>query len=96
MTKSIPSLLAILITSLTLVIQVTINAKFARPSVKDFQTHWLTDSNHDRNELLKKWHGNKRIGSSSETHPASSSFDILKSNHQFKGLPFKYRIHSKT
>jgi hypothetical protein len=91
MTKSIPSLLAILITSLAFVIQVTTNAKLARPSVKDFRSHWLSDSNHDRNELLKKWHENKRIGILSETNPASSPFDILQSNHQFKGLHFKYK-----
>jgi hypothetical protein len=79
--KSIPSLLTILIASFAAIIQVTTNTEFAGPSVK----HWLTDSNRNRNDLLKTWFDNKRAGGSADSRSASSLFDLLHKNHQFKG-----------
>ncbi len=81
MVKSIPSLLAILIAFFAAIIQVTTNTEFAGPSVK----HWLTDSNRNRNYLLKRWFENKQADGSADSRSASSPFDHLHKNHQFKG-----------
>ncbi len=82
MMKSIPSVLAILITFSAAIIPITASAELIRPIVKDFRPNWLTGSNRSRNELLKKLYENKRINNS----PGLSSFEALHSNHKFKGL----------
>jgi len=85
MTKSILSLIAIVIISLAAIIQVNTNVAVGRPSLKSFRLHWLVDSNGDRNELIEKGFENKRV-SSPESRPRLSALDDLHSNSQFKGV----------
>ena len=54
MTKSIPSLLAILIFSLTAIIHETPNAEPVHSSLEGHGSHWLTGSIRNQNELFKK------------------------------------------
>ena len=85
MTKSIPSLLVILISSLAAIIEVTSNAEFIHPAPEGFRSHWLVDSHDTGNAILKKWSAHKRVTTSDGKRPASSSIDILHSAHPFKG-----------
>jgi len=85
MTKSILSLLVILLSSLTVISQVTTNAETVRSPAKDSSSHWLAGSLRNRNQIMKKWFGNKPTGSPTRERPASSPFHLLHSTHQFKG-----------
>jgi len=85
MTKSILSLLVILLSSLTVISQVTTTGEMVRLPAKDSRSHWLAGSLRNRNQIMKKWFGSKPIGSSTRERPESSPFYLLHSAHQFKG-----------
>jgi len=79
MTKSIPSLLALLISSLVAITQTAIVVDADK--LPGLRHTWLSDSPHrNRVELFKKWLENKPAG-----HAASSPYDALHPTHQFKG-----------
>jgi hypothetical protein len=88
MIRSIFSLLAILIASLATIIIIipeSVNAESLRSSMKGFQSHWLANTNQDRNELLRKWLENKGIDTSPESRSVSAPFKTLSTNSEFKG-----------
>jgi hypothetical protein len=79
--KPIPSLFAIIISSLTAIIQLSTSAELAGLSSKGVRTNWLTDSHPSRNELIKKWFQYKPP----EGQSGPSKFGDLHSKHHFKG-----------
>ncbi|CAF0731684.1 unnamed protein product [Adineta steineri] len=87
MTKSISSLLIILIFFfLTAIFEVTPNSHFVRPYPEGFQSHWLTNSNDNKDDFLKRWFDHKRvIGSNKNRAAASSLFNVLHPVIPFKG-----------
>jgi DNA repair photolyase len=83
--KSIPSLLAILISSLAIFTQTNANIGYAESSDHGHRPSWLTDSHRNRVELFKKWLENKPTGNSIDGRSPSSPYNALESTHQFKG-----------
>jgi len=81
MMKSIPSLFAILISSLAIFTQTDAVIDYAKSSDKGLRQNWLTDPHRNRIELFKKWLGNKPVGGQA----ALSPYDVLHPTHQFKG-----------
>ncbi len=80
------SLLIILISFLTTINQVATEAHIVRPPVKGQQTHWLTDPQRNRNELLKKWLEDKRGENPTDHSSKLSTMDILHPSQLFKGI----------
>jgi hypothetical protein len=78
MMKSIPSLLALLISSLLAITQIAVVVDAEKFS--DLRPSWLSDSHRNRVEIFKKWLEKKPIG-----HTASSPYEALHSTHLFKG-----------
>jgi len=85
MMRSIPSLFAIFISSLTLLTQTNAILEYAKSSDNGLRPNWLTDSHRNRVELFKKWLGSKSIGNSGDGHSATSPYDVLHPTQQFKG-----------
>jgi hypothetical protein len=90
--KSIPSLFAILISSLVISTQTDAAIEYAESSGKGLRPSWLTDSHRNRIELFKKWLENKPIGNSG--HSPATPYDILHPTHQFKGACYCYLFSS--
>jgi hypothetical protein len=82
MVRSIFSLCAILIACST---AITVNAEITLKSMNSHRSHWLGNTNQDRNELLRKFLANKIEQTSPESRSLSSPFEALGSNSQFKG-----------
>lgn len=85
MMKSIPSLFAILISSLAIFTQTDATIEYGESAGKGLQQNWLTDSHRNRIELFKKWLADKSTGSSIGGRSSSSPFDVLHPTHAFKG-----------
>ncbi|CAF1443126.1 unnamed protein product [Adineta steineri] len=73
MMTPIPSLFAILISSLVIITDINAN--------DGHQQEWLANPHHNRVHLFKKWLANKAI----DARAASSPYDVLHPTHQFKG-----------
>jgi len=84
MMKSIPSFLTILISSQLVIIHISTSTELDRSTINSFRSHWLSDSHGNRNEALKRWLEQKRMGGHSLDSSSSSPFDILHA-HKFKG-----------
>lgn len=83
MMKSIPSLFAILISSLVIFTQTDAVIEHDESSGHGLRPNWLTDSHRNRIELFKKWLENKPVGNS-ENSPVLP-YDLLHPTHPFKG-----------
>jgi hypothetical protein len=82
MMKYVPSLFALLISSLAAITQAAVLTDLDRSSA--IRPGWFADSHRNRIELFKKWLENKPHGAATG-HDASSPYNALHPTHQFKG-----------
>ena len=90
MLKSSLSLLAILLSSLTILIPTDAVIEYAKTSDNGFRANWLADPHRNRIELFKKWLGNKPVGHAAGERSASP-YEALHPTHQFKGACYSCR-----
>ncbi|UJR23435.1 hypothetical protein I4U23_026440 [Adineta vaga] len=83
MTKTIPSLLLILICFLAVIFEVSSNDLLNHRSLERFRSSWPVTSQHNKHDLFKKWLEHKRTSGFSAR--SSVPFDLLHPAVQFKG-----------
>ena len=84
MLKASLSVLAILLSSFTMLTPTDAVIEYANTPDDGFRTNWLADPHRHRIELFKKWLGNKPIDHAAGERSASP-YDALHPAHQFKG-----------